>query len=211
MLLPQMLRKRIPDATIAYFLHVPFPSSEVFRCLHVRRQLLDGLLGADLISLQTYSYARHFVHTCGRLLHAETTPTSVRVGDKVVAVGMHPIGIDVPSLEAKLSQEAVKTTAQSLRDKYAGYRVVVGRDKLDASKGVKQKFEAFETFLEMYPEWVGKVRVGGDDNEGLCVVVCVPQGGKKKKKEYLKGLMIYLPFLYFSPPPLSRWSLSRLV
>ncbi|RKP13453.1 glycosyltransferase family 20-domain-containing protein [Piptocephalis cylindrospora] len=157
MLLPQMIRRRIPDATIAYFLHVPFPSSEVFRCLHVRKQLLDGLLGADLIGLQTYSYARHFVHTCGRLLHAETTPTSVRVGDTVVAVGIHPIGIDVPSLEAKLAQPTVQDTAKSLREKYAGYRVVVGRDKLDASKGVKQKFEAFETFLEMYPEWVGKV------------------------------------------------------
>ncbi|KAI9229404.1 MAG: glycosyltransferase family 20-domain-containing protein [Piptocephalis tieghemiana] len=199
MLLPQMLRKRIPDATIAYFLHVPFPSSEVFRCLHVRRQLLDGLLGADLISLQTYSYARHFVHTCGRLLHAETTPTSVRVGDKVVAVGMHPIGIDVPSLEAKLSQEAVKTTAQSLRDKYAGYRVVVGRDKLDASKGVKQKFEAFETFLEMYPEWVGKVvfiQIGLINSSGAENLVARPVSDLAQRINARFGDLTYRPVVF---------------
>jgi trehalose-6-phosphate synthase len=92
MLLPAMLRRRLPNAIIGFFLHVPFPSSEIFRCLHRRREILEGVLGANMIGFQTYSYARHFLQTCTRVLRVETTPTCVELDEYQVQVGIFPIG-----------------------------------------------------------------------------------------------------------------------
>ena len=77
-LVPRMLRARLPGARIGFFLHVPFPSSELFRCLFVRKRVLAGVLGADLIGFQTYQYARHFLQTCSRILGYECTPKGCR-------------------------------------------------------------------------------------------------------------------------------------
>ncbi|KAJ1922999.1 Trehalose-6-P synthase/phosphatase complex subunit [Tieghemiomyces parasiticus] len=157
MLLPGMLRQRLPSCKIGFFLHVPFPSSEVFRCLHVRKEILRGLLGADLIGFQTFSFARHFAHTCSRILSCETSPTGIHLPNSDVAVGIFPIGIDPVALERKKNQPEVQDMARFLRDKYAGRKVIIGRDKLDHVKGVRQKLLAFENFLARYPEWRGKV------------------------------------------------------
>ncbi|RKP10139.1 glycosyltransferase family 20-domain-containing protein, partial [Thamnocephalis sphaerospora] len=157
MLLPAMIRKRLPDANIGFFLHVPFPSSEIFRCLHVRKEILEGVLGANLIGFQTYSFARHFLHTCTRVLRAETTPTSVELDDHSVQVGIFPIGIDAVALNARRKHPHVVEIVSGLRERYADKKIIVCRDKLDYVKGVRQKLIGFEKFLKMYPEWRGKV------------------------------------------------------
>jgi trehalose-6-phosphate synthase len=92
MLVPGMLRQMIPDVCIGFFLHIPFPSSEILRCLPVRKQILNGLLGADYIGFQTYSYLRHFLMSCTRLLGVESTPNGIRLENFTVSVGIHPIG-----------------------------------------------------------------------------------------------------------------------
>ncbi|RKP33840.1 glycosyltransferase family 20 protein, partial [Dimargaris cristalligena] len=156
-LLPAMLRQRLPNAKIGFFLHVPFPSSEIFRCLHVRKEILRGLVRADLIGFQTFSFARHFTHTCSRILSYETSPKGIHLPNSDVAVGIYPIGIDPEVLKAKKNQPQVQEMAQFLREKYAGKKVIIGRDKLDHVKGVRQKLLAFENFLVRYPEWRGRV------------------------------------------------------
>jgi trehalose-6-phosphate synthase len=123
LLVPQMVREELPDATIGFFLHIAFPSSEIFRCLPsgslrpvmvsvgvsdavclpVRRELLLGMLGADLVGFQTYNFARHFRITVSRILSFETTPKGIEIDSGFVKVGVFPIGIDVQALEEKRS------------------------------------------------------------------------------------------------------------
>ncbi|KAF9581007.1 hypothetical protein BGW38_002132, partial [Lunasporangiospora selenospora] len=91
MLVPNMIRERLPDASIGFFLHIPFPSSEIFRCLHVRKEVLQGLLGADLVGFQTYSFARHFLQTCSRILSVESSPKGIQLENTAVNVGIFPI------------------------------------------------------------------------------------------------------------------------
>ncbi|KAI8814676.1 glycosyltransferase family 20-domain-containing protein [Cladochytrium replicatum] len=157
MLVPQMLRQLIPNAMIGFFLHIPFPSSEIYRCLHVRKQILEGMLGADLIGFQTYSFMRHFLMTCTRLLSLESTPKGIQLDNTSASVGIFPIGINLQSLNERRTNPDVKDMILSLQERYAGKAVVIGRDKNDYVKGVRQKMLAFERFLTLHPEWVGKV------------------------------------------------------
>ena len=101
MLLPSMIRAALPNAAIGFFLHVAFPSSEIFRCLTVRQQLLRGMLAADLIGFQTANYARHFRQTCSRILSLEALPKGIQTDERFVDVAVFPMGIDVLSLTAK--------------------------------------------------------------------------------------------------------------
>lgn len=101
MLLPQMLRSKLPNAPIGFFMHVAFPSSEIFRCLAVRNDLLNGVLGADLIGFQTANFARHFRQTVSRILSAEALPKGIQLENRFVDVGVFPMGIDAQSLNAR--------------------------------------------------------------------------------------------------------------
>ncbi|KAF9134720.1 hypothetical protein BGW39_006143 [Mortierella sp. 14UC] len=157
MLVPNMIRERLPEASIGFFLHIPFPSSEIFRCLHVRKEVLEGLLGADLIGFQTYSFARHFLQTCSRLLSVESSPKGIQLENTAVNVGIFPIGIDTKTLNVKRQDPEVAQWVKVLKEKYAGMKLIVAREKLDYIKGVRQKMLAFERFLNLYPEWQGKI------------------------------------------------------
>jgi trehalose 6-phosphate synthase/phosphatase len=101
MLVPQLVREKLPTAIIGFFLHVAFPSSEIFRCLSVRESLLRGMLSADLIGFQTANYARHFRQTVSRILALETLPKGIQLDDHFVDVGVFPVGIDVRALKEK--------------------------------------------------------------------------------------------------------------
>ncbi|KAJ3125336.1 hypothetical protein HK098_000343 [Nowakowskiella sp. JEL0407] len=157
MLVPAMVRQLVPNAMIGFFLHIPFPSSEVFRCLHVRKQILEGMLGADLIGFQTYSFMRHFLMTCTRLLALESTPKGIQLDNTVVSVGIFPIGINLSTLNEKRNNPEVAEIITSLKLRYAGKSLIIGRDKNDSIKGVRQKMLSFEKFLSLHPEWLGRV------------------------------------------------------
>ncbi|KAI9234707.1 MAG: glycosyltransferase family 20-domain-containing protein [Podila humilis] len=157
MLVPNMIRERLPDASIGFFLHIPFPSSEIFRCLHARKEVLEGLLGADLIGFQTYSFARHFLQTCSRILSVESNPKGIQLENTAVNIGIFPIGIDTKSLSVKRKDPDVAQWVKVLKEKYAAKKLIVARDKMDYIKGVRQKMLAFERFLNLYPEWQGKI------------------------------------------------------
>jgi trehalose 6-phosphate synthase/phosphatase len=164
-LLPALLRAS-PDfpqhAPIGFFMHVAFPSSEIFRCLTVRETLLRGLLAADLVGFQTANYARHFRQTVSRILSLEALPKGIQVesgssGGRFVDVGVFPMGIDVGALKEKRREPEVQEWVQGLKQRYAGMKIVVGRDKLDEIQGVRHKIQAFEAFLAKYPEFQHKV------------------------------------------------------
>lgn len=179
MLLPEMLRAEIGSAKknvkIGFFLHTPFPSSEIYRILPVREALLRGVLHCDLIGFHTYDYARHFLSSCSRILlawshlHFEenetlmparetpTTPNGVEFDGKFVTVAAFPIGIDPEKFVEELKKPSVIERIEDLKRKFYGVKVIVGVDRLDYIKGVPQKLHALEVFLTEHPEWVGKV------------------------------------------------------
>ena len=123
----------------------------------VRREVLEGLLGADLVGFQTYSFARHFLQTCSRLLSVDSSPKGIQLENTAVNVGIFPIGIDTKTLNVKRQDPEVAQWVQVLKEKYAGMKLIVAREKLDYIKGVRQKMLAFERFLDLYPKWQGKV------------------------------------------------------
>eukprot|EP00158_Paraphelidium_tribonemae_P004464 Partr_v1_DN26770_c3_g1_i4_m8369 putative synthase len=197
MLVPSMLRKLKPGAKIGFFLHIPFPSDEIFRCLHVRHELLEGLMGASLLGFQTYSFARHFLHTCTKILGVKTTPTGIQRDNSCLPVGIFPIGIDTPTLNIKRQEQEVKDMIAMLREKYHDKKVIVGRDKLDPVKGVRQKFLAFEIFLSTYPEWQGKVvlvQVASSTTEHLALQTQVSDLVSRINSKF--GSIEYTPVVY---------------
>ncbi|KAF9188721.1 threalose-6-phosphate phosphatase [Haplosporangium sp. Z 767] len=157
LLVPHMLRQKFPGAAIGVFIHAPFPSSEIFRCLPKRVEILNGLLGANQIGFQTYSYARHFISCCTRVNGYESTPRGVDAMGSTVWVGTFPIGIDAERVERQRKAPGVLPKMDAIRKTYKGKRIIVGRDKLDLVKGVQQKLQAFEKFLNDYPEMHGEV------------------------------------------------------
>lgn len=157
LLVPKMVRQKLPDAKIGFFLHIAFPSSEVFRCLAKRKELLEGVLGANLIGFQTEEYCLHFLQTCNRILCVEATPSGVQLEDRFVNVATLPIGIDSQILELQRHDSEVLNWLQRLHIKYAGKYLIAGRDKLDHVRGVRQKLLAYELFLKNHPEMRDKV------------------------------------------------------
>lgn len=157
LLLPQILRMEIPDSYIVHFLHVPFPSSEYFRCLSKRQILLDGLLGANQVGFQSFSFCRHFLSCCTRLLGYDVNPKCVFVHSAKVLVDAFPLGVDVAMMSKNAFVPEVTAKVSQLKKLTSGCKLIVGRDRLDSVHGVVQKLEAFNQFLELFPRWVGHV------------------------------------------------------
>ncbi|QPH16060.1 hypothetical protein C2857_000604 [Epichloe festucae Fl1] len=153
LLVPGMVRKKLPDAKIGFFLHVAFPSSEVFRCLAVRKELLEGMLGANLVGFQIQEYSRHFLQTCSRILSIEATPEGIELENRFVDVINTAIGIDPISLNKNRGEQGVLRWFQVLQERYKGKKLIVARDKLDHVRGVRQKLLAYELFLNKNPQW----------------------------------------------------------
>lgn len=156
-LLPSMLRQRVPHMYISFFLHCPFPSSEFLRCLPRRKDILEGMLGSNLVGFQSYSYSRHFSSCCTRICSYPSDAGGVEVFGSRVEVGVHPIGIDAKKVEGMAFCPEVDDKVKALRTMYAGKKIIVGRDRLDSVRGVAQKLMAFDRFLELYPDWREKV------------------------------------------------------
>ncbi|KAJ5577862.1 uncharacterized protein N7459_006826 [Penicillium hispanicum] len=157
LLVPAMLRKMLPDAQIGFFLHIAFPSSEVFKCLAPRKELLEGILGANLIGFQTDEYCRHFLQTCSRILCVEATNEGIQMEDRFINVGTFPIGIDPRSWDKRRRAADVEQWVDTISARYQGKRLIVSRDKIDSVRGIRQKLLSYELFLNTYPEWADQV------------------------------------------------------
>ncbi|KDN52245.1 glycosyltransferase family 20 protein [Tilletiaria anomala UBC 951] len=158
LLVPKMLRQLVPDAHIALFMHAPFPSSEVFRCLPKRREVIEGMLGADLACFQAFSYSRHFLSSCIRVCGFDASYNSVEsYNGHITSISYNPIGIDAEKIAKDSMAPGVKPKIEVIKKMYEGKKIIVGRDKLDIVRGVLQKLQAFQKLLEEFPEWRGKV------------------------------------------------------
>jgi len=153
MLLPQMLRERLPDAAVGFFLHIPFPSSEVFPVLPRREELLQGLLGADLLAFQTHAHLQQFRAALLRVLGMESKIAQVALGSRPVRLEALPIGIAPQEYRGLLSSDA--TTARQYADwaqRYRGRKVLLAVDRLDYTKGVPERLRAYGHLLRSSPE-----------------------------------------------------------
>ena len=151
MLLPALVRKQLPEAAIGFFLHTPFPASEIFRVLPQRRAILEGLLGADLIGFHTYDYAHHFLSSVRRVLGLPVRSGSVLNADRTVIVDAFPIGIDYIKFAGAAHRPETREAAAVLREYYRGKRLILSVDRLDYSKGIPERLQAFEHYLKSHP------------------------------------------------------------
>ena len=160
MLVPAMVRERLPDARIGFFLHVPFPASDLFRVLPFREQLLSGLLGADLVGFHTAAYMRHFGSSTLRTLGVPLEVDQIRWQGRLVRVGVFPMGVDARDFDDVARSPAVEERVRTLRgEQPSRMRVLVGIDRLDYTKGIPRRLLAFEAFLRRYPEFRRRVKL----------------------------------------------------
>ena len=157
MRLPALLRRRIPQARIGFFLHTPFPNPEIFLVLPPRRALVEGMLGADLIGFHTRRYRGHFTAALRRLLGIEMDADAhVRYDDRAVELGVFPIGVDARALSEQAGQRDV--IVKALEHRPGRERLILGIDRLDYTKGIPRRLAAIERLLETHPEWRKNVR-----------------------------------------------------
>ncbi len=158
MLAPAMIRRERPQLRIGFFLHVPFPSPELFRVLPQREELLEGLLGADMIGFQTYEHLGAFRRALMQVLGIESRMDAVDPGGRAVALHARPIGIVADEWDRLTDGDpAVGRRIRELRQRHAGHRLVLAVDRLDYTKGIPERLRAFRHLLTERPEWRGAV------------------------------------------------------
>lgn len=157
LLLPQMIRSAQPIATIGFFQHIPFPSFEIFRLLPWRKEILEGLLGADLIGFHTYDDARHFLGATSSLLSLKPSLNTVLFDERKVVVESFPMGIDEKKFTILTNDKQVLSHITDLRTTFSNIRLILSIDRLDYSKGILQRLQAFDLLLENRPDWREKV------------------------------------------------------
>jgi trehalose 6-phosphate synthase/phosphatase len=157
MLLPQMIKDTHPSNEVGFFLHIPFPSFEIFRLLLWRESILHGILGADLIGFHTYDYVNHFSNSVRRLLGLDAKLNRIAYEDRYIHLDAFPMGIDYERFTKKYSytDPELDFVAQENSDVV---QTILSVDRLDYSKGIPQRIEAFQRFLSGHPEYYKKIR-----------------------------------------------------
>ena len=186
MLVPQMVREKRPNISIGFFLHIPFPSYEIFRTLPWRKEVLMGLLGSDLIGFHTYDYERHFLSSVRRLLGLDVSFNDIYLEDRVIKVDSFPMGIDYKKFsDAAKKHDENKTGQRSElqrrldmhKESDPEAKFFLSIDRLDYSKGIAKRLNAFEYFLTKYPQYKEKVRL---------IVLAVPSRSNVPQYQLLK-------------------------
>ncbi|MCK4859986.1 MAG: bifunctional alpha,alpha-trehalose-phosphate synthase (UDP-forming)/trehalose-phosphatase [Candidatus Omnitrophica bacterium] len=157
MLLPKLIRQRLPNVKIGFFLHIPFPPFETFRLLPWRKEILEGVLDADLIGFHTYDYVWHFLFSVGRLLGYEHTLGQITAGNHILKVDSFPMGIDYKRFAKAVDDLRVQKEHSKIRNKVGSRKIILSIDRLDYTKGIIQRLEAFDSFLEKNPKYQKKV------------------------------------------------------
>jgi trehalose 6-phosphate synthase/phosphatase len=187
MLLPKMLREHFPDMRIGFFLHIPFPSFEILRILPWREQIVEGILGADLVGFHTYDYARHFISCVRRLLGFEVEFNKIKIGKRNVVTDVFPMSIDFDSfndtsikIQSKPIQEKSKEHQDLDRFLLASpdRKLILSIDRLDYTKGIPNRLIAYERFLLDNPEYLEKVSL---------ILLVVPSRDSVEQYQQLKS------------------------
>jgi trehalose 6-phosphate synthase/phosphatase len=157
MLLPSMLREKLPAAAIGFFLHIPFPASDIFAILPRGEELLTGLLGADLIGFHTHLHLQHFRMSLRRQLGVESTVDRLETPHRQVRLHALPIGIAPEDFLGYLDKPETQAQCQKLRVRYNGRKLIVAVDRLDYTKGLPERLRTYRRMLNGNPELLGKV------------------------------------------------------
>jgi len=177
MLLPELIRDRLSKATIGFFLHIPFPSFEVFRLLPWRQQILNGLLKADLIGFHTHDYVWHFLDSVHNLMGYEAAMGQITTADRIVKADIFPMGIDYKHYSRAAKDSKVQTEVSKFRARLGNCKIILSIDRLDYTKGIPKRLEGFSLFLEKHPEHREKL---------ILVLVVVPSRTKVEHYAQLK-------------------------
>lgn len=187
LLMPEMVKSRKPNVTIGFFLHIPFPSYEVFRILPWRKELIKGMLGADLIGFHTYDYERHFFSTVIRLFGYDVSFNQIHLEDRIIMGDAFPMGIDYKKFQRCAANMIRKTVSEKSElhrelEKYflgsPDRKLILSIDRLDYTKGIPNRLRAFEIFLERYPEYRNKVTM---------ILLVVPSRSEVEQYKMLKS------------------------
>jgi trehalose 6-phosphate synthase/phosphatase len=180
MLLPAMIREQSPSTNIGFFLHIPFPNYEIFRLLPSkwRREILKGLLGADLIGFHTNDYRQDFLRCVIRILGHDSNMGEMIVGDRVIKAETFPMGIDYRKYHDGACDSATLREKTELHNRLGKVKIILSIDRLDYTKGIVNRLEGFETFLENYPAWRGKA---------VLVMIVVPSRVDVEHYEMMKN------------------------
>lgn len=165
MLLPALLRQANPDLTIAYFHHIPFPSSELFRILQTRTEILAGLLGADLIGFHTYDYVRHFLTSSARILGCSSHLDEILYQGRRIKIVAQPLGVDVKMIKQSSGNYIEQADVMQLAHEIGNRTVLLGIDRLDYTKGIPERLLAYRQLLQQHPEHIGNITF---------IQICVP-------------------------------------
>ncbi len=157
MLLPKLLRERIPNIPIGFFLHIPFPHFDIFRILPQHREILDGLMGADLIGFHTYEYAHSFLVSVRRTLGYDNTIGQILLGDRIVQADVFPMGIDFSKYSEATESSVVQDEIAKIKEKVGERKLVFSVSRQDYTKGIPNTIDAIAKFLEKHPEWHQKI------------------------------------------------------
>jgi trehalose 6-phosphate synthase/phosphatase len=203
MLLPALLRKKSPDIPIGFFLHIPFPSFEIFRLLPKKwsKEILEGLLGADLIGFHTYDYTQYFLRCALRTLGYEHNMGKLILETHNVMVDTFPMGIDFKKYQSAARSDEVKERRIQLIEQVKDHKVIMSADRLDYSKGILNRLKGYDAFLEKNKKYHEKV---------ILILLVVPsrigvenyQQMKKQIDEYVGkingkfGSITWTPIIY---------------
>ncbi|NML21453.1 bifunctional alpha,alpha-trehalose-phosphate synthase (UDP-forming)/trehalose-phosphatase [Pseudoflavitalea sp. G-6-1-2] len=159
MLLPGMIRAQQPKATIGFFLHIPFPSYEIFRMMPTdwKMNILRGVLGADLVGFHTYDYVEHFVQSVRMVVGADSNFRSIQYQNRLVKADLFPIGIDYKKFQHAAKDPEVQQLRDEVQQNFAGKKIIFSVDRLDYTKGLMDRLNGFEYFLTEHPEWQDRV------------------------------------------------------
>ncbi|KAJ3493234.1 hypothetical protein NLG97_g4868 [Lecanicillium saksenae] len=157
MLVPRMVRQRLPDARIAFIFQTPFPTSEFVRCLHRRQDLLEGVLGADVAVFQAHIYGEHFGNSCARILKTQTRSDQILHGGRFTQLAHIPTGINIQNVLLRAFTPAVDEACRQVQETFADKKIILGHDPMNSLSGLDKKLQAFERFLHDHPEWREKV------------------------------------------------------
>lgn len=168
LLLPELIKKERPDTSIGFFLHIPFPSFEIFRTFPWREELLKGMLGADLLGFHTYDYERHFISSVKRILGLDVHFNEISYHDRVIKVDSFPMGIDYKKFHEAAKKHITqppneKSEFQKRLDDHLesspDTKLILSIDRMDYTKGIPNRIRAFEYFLDTYPQYIEKTRL----------------------------------------------------
>lgn len=160
MVLPTFLRRRFNRLRMGFFLHSPFPSSEIYRTLPVREEILKALLCSDIVGFHTFDYARHFLSCCSRMLGLEYQSKRGYIGleyyGRTVGIKIMPVGIHMGHIESVMRLAEKENKFKELRQQFEGKIVLLGVDDMDIFKGINLKLLAMENMLKQHPKWQGR-------------------------------------------------------